>query len=583
MSRKTNPPVELRKRAAGRRTITAPLTLDRASRSADGELRLTGYASVFDSESEDLGGFRESIAPGAFRRVLERGDECLLLWNHDSGHVLAKRSTGSLRLAEDAKGLRVDATMVPTSTARDVALLLEAGVVDGMSFGFVVGSDRWTERDGTPHRTVTRISQLIEVTLTAMPAYRGTEAELAERDLEQVLVELRAKAAATRAAHDNLNHKKADMTTDTTTTRGRVTDVRDRPVYGDGSPYSFFRDLVLRDLAQPAPADLPRYPGANQTTWRLPTRPGDEIEQVRQRLASVEERALSSTGGAGGEFVPAGGLPQFLAAEFTTAARARAVAAPLLNPEPLPSGGLAVKLPRIVNPASVAPQASEGSAVSATDPTTAEASGPVGLIAGEVLMSNQLVDLGLPAGGDTAIAAELGAAYAAKLDDQVLNGAGSSGELRGFRNWSGVSALTWTQASPSPALFRGALGSLASTTATALGAPLEHFFALLHPRRHAWLLAAQTEAAFAPAVRLVGCASIPTNIGGSQDAVILVGTGTTRLYVEQPVVKVVRDRTANATGQAAVQIRSYASLVVPVPVGVGVMTGSGLTTPTFTT
>lgn len=67
-----------------------------------------GYALIFNSESNDLGGFTEVIDPSALDGVLERSDIfCLLNHSKDRG-VLArsKFGTGSLTLEVDNVGLR---------------------------------------------------------------------------------------------------------------------------------------------------------------------------------------------------------------------------------------------------------------------------------------------------------------------------------------------------------------------------------------------------------------------------------------------------------------------------------------------
>jgi hypothetical protein len=89
---------------------------------AEGDgMTFTGYASVFNSPSEDLGGFIEYVAPGAFKRSLQSRNEVKLLWNHDSGEPLASLRGGTMQLVEDERGLKVTAQLPNTSRGRDVA------------------------------------------------------------------------------------------------------------------------------------------------------------------------------------------------------------------------------------------------------------------------------------------------------------------------------------------------------------------------------------------------------------------------------------------------------------------------------
>ena len=141
---------------------------------AEGDgMTFTGYASVFNSPSEDLGGFIEYVAPGAFKRSLQSRNEVKLLWNHDAGEPLASLRGGTMQLVEDEVGLKVTAQLPNTTRGRDVAELLRTKVIDSMSFGFNVIKDSWS-RDGQT-RTLESV-RLFETSIVSFPAYSSTTA-----------------------------------------------------------------------------------------------------------------------------------------------------------------------------------------------------------------------------------------------------------------------------------------------------------------------------------------------------------------------------------------------------------------------
>jgi HK97 family phage prohead protease len=141
---------------------------------AEGDgMSFTGYASVFNSPSEDLGGFVEYVAPGAFKRSLQSRNEVKLLWNHDSGEPLASLRGGTMQLVEDSRGLKVTAQLPNTTRGRDIAELLRTKVIDSMSFGFNVIRDSWSS-DGKI-RTLESV-RLFETSIVSFPAYSSTTA-----------------------------------------------------------------------------------------------------------------------------------------------------------------------------------------------------------------------------------------------------------------------------------------------------------------------------------------------------------------------------------------------------------------------
>jgi len=165
---------------------------------ADFELRaegdgmtFIGYAAKFNSPSEDLGGFVETIEPGAFRRSLRSRNDVKLLVNHDTGRVLASTRSGTMKLYEDEIGLRVEASLPNTSDGRDMAELLRRGDLNKMSFGFSVIKDSWNQE--MTQRTLKSV-RLFETSIVAFPAYAATEAMV--RSLDKVATRAQVDADA---------------------------------------------------------------------------------------------------------------------------------------------------------------------------------------------------------------------------------------------------------------------------------------------------------------------------------------------------------------------------------------------------
>lgn len=179
---------------------------------AEGEdgMTFSGYASVFNSTSEDLGGFREFVAPGAFKRSLQARNEIKLLWNHDTNEPLASVRGGSLELVEDQRGLKVTAKLPNTTRGRDVAELIRSKVIDSMSFGFNVIKDSWSN-DGSV-RTLESV-RLHEVSIVTFPAYQATTAQV--RSVQPTIdADELANALLKLESGEDLDEKSATLITD---------------------------------------------------------------------------------------------------------------------------------------------------------------------------------------------------------------------------------------------------------------------------------------------------------------------------------------------------------------------------------
>jgi hypothetical protein len=145
-------------------------------RVSSGTRRLEGYAATFGSEAR-IGSFVETIAPGAFREAL--AGDVLALLDHDAGKVLGRTRSGTLRLAEDSRGLAFSLDVPDTQAGRDVLALAERNDLGGMSFGFLVpkGGEVWSGE----RRTLNRVTLKEVSVVSAWPAYPDTELALRNR------------------------------------------------------------------------------------------------------------------------------------------------------------------------------------------------------------------------------------------------------------------------------------------------------------------------------------------------------------------------------------------------------------------
>ena len=143
----------------------------------NGTKTLVGYAVKWEKKSVVMGyyrKFREQFKNGAFTESL-RNDDQRFLWSHDTAKVLGRTKNNTLRLSEDAVGLRFELDLPNTTLGNDTFESIKRGDVDGVSFGFTSISDEVEEPDDDLMlRTVTK-AKLYEVSAVAFPAYPDSE------------------------------------------------------------------------------------------------------------------------------------------------------------------------------------------------------------------------------------------------------------------------------------------------------------------------------------------------------------------------------------------------------------------------
>ena len=221
---------------------------------------------------------------------------------------------------------------------------------------------------------------------------------------------------------------------------------------------------------------------------------------ARQRIERhaeevVREGEMSKRATATGSFA---GLvpPQYLISQAALIQRASRPFANSVQRLPLPEEGMQLIIPRGTTGASAAIQASENASVSNTDEVWANLTLPVVTCAGQMDVSRQSLERGAP-GIDALVYQDLTGAYATALDQQVLSGTGSSGQVLGVFNTSGINQATaFGAAAAVGTLFTKVAGQISAVTSTRYVAPNS---IALHPRRAAWL-EAQTDTTGRPLV-----------------------------------------------------------------------------------
>ena len=172
---------------------------------------IEGYAIVFNSLSNDLGGFREIIEQGAITDELIKNSDILCLMNHDIKRGVLARSyqgRGSLKLEIDEHGLHYSFDAPNTDLGDEVLEGIRRGDISKCSFAFVCGEDNWTkDENGEYIRHVKKIKNLYDVSLVYHPAYEETEAIADTRGLDELKAQEEANNIVKENSESDMNDK----------------------------------------------------------------------------------------------------------------------------------------------------------------------------------------------------------------------------------------------------------------------------------------------------------------------------------------------------------------------------------------
>ncbi|WP_371670022.1 phage major capsid protein [Streptomyces sp. NBC_00289] len=380
--------------------------------------------------------------------------------------------------------------------------------------------------------------------------------------------------------------------------RERVTVVSEPETYRKGGQTSYFRDLFR--------AQMKGDTSSIQRLSRNDREVTDRLERIHrgaeEALQGMEARALTTTDGAGGEFVP----PLWMINDYVELARGGRVIADQVRPMALPPGTDSISLPRVATGTATAEQTTQNTAVQDTDATTNSVTANVATIAGKQVVAQQLLDQS-PLNMDQILLADLAADYAVKADAFVINN--NATNKVGLLNVSGLNAVTYTDATPTTAELYPKVADGIQQIHTGRFLPADKIF--MAPRRWAWFTAAvdtagrplvvpsanmpQNVLAAMGAVASEGFVgtlqglpvyvdpNIPINLGAgtNEDRIIILRSTDVIFFEGTPQAEAFRETKAD---QLSVLLRfyNYAALHASrYPKSISVISGTGLITPTF--
>ena len=147
---------------------------------------IEGYALKFNTVSEDLGGFVETILPESLNNTDFSDVRCFV--DHDTSKILGRTTSKTLQISVDKTGLKIRCKLPNTTLGKDTYESIKRGDLNQMSFGFFLANDgdRVKRLDnGVVLRELTNIKEIFEVSVVSIPAYEDTDIAVAQRSLKR--------------------------------------------------------------------------------------------------------------------------------------------------------------------------------------------------------------------------------------------------------------------------------------------------------------------------------------------------------------------------------------------------------------
>jgi HK97 family phage major capsid protein len=210
---------------------------------------------------------------------------------------------------------------------------------------------------------------------------------------------------------------------------------------------------------------------------------GDRDARARLERNDAEQRALNTTNGTGGEFVP----PAWIVDQYVRYARPHRVFADLVETQPLPAGTDSINIPKVSGGTATAVQGTQNTAIQNTDAQTTSIASSVFTVAGGQTISLQMLEQS-PIRADEVILSDLAADYAKQLDTLYLTGSGTGGQPTGVLTLGGTNAVTYsgTALTGANSLYNAVASAISKIWTARYAAPTA---IVMHPRRFAFMLA----------------------------------------------------------------------------------------------
>ena len=131
-----------------------------------------GTATVFNS-SYDMGWYDEEMSPESLNEADMK--DVVALFNHDMNMVLARTSSGTLKLNVTGNAMEYEFEAPNTTLGNDLLEMVKRGDVYQSSFAFTVEAEDWQERSGMkPKRVIRSIKKVYDVSPVTYPANPDT-------------------------------------------------------------------------------------------------------------------------------------------------------------------------------------------------------------------------------------------------------------------------------------------------------------------------------------------------------------------------------------------------------------------------